>query len=437
MKFDTPATTNPIDQMKVVGQPLDRIDGPLKTTGTAPYAYERHDVAAAPAVWLRHRLRCSQGADHRHGRLGRPARARRAGRRHRPRMPARSTRASTTPRSSSAVRRSSTTTRRWRSSSPRASSRPAPPRALVKVDYAAEPGRFDLHAARVAAFPPEENDITGPPETHVGDFAGAFAQAPVTLDETYTTPDHSHAMMEPHATLAAWEGDQLTVWTSNQMIAWANGDLAKTLRMPKEKVRVVSPFIGGGFGGKLFLRADVVLAALGARAAGRPVKVALQRPLIANNTTHRPATIQRIRIGATREGVITAIGHESWSGDLEGGGPETAVNQTRLLYAGANRMTAMRLRRARPARGQRHARAGRGAGHDGAGDRHGRDGRASSASTPSSSASATTRRSIRRSRSGPFSARAVRANACGLGADRFGWDKRNPTSRPAARGAAG
>jgi xanthine dehydrogenase YagR molybdenum-binding subunit len=109
--------------------------------------------------------------------------------------------------------------------------------------------------------------------------------------------------------------------------------------MPQEKVRLISPFIGGGFGGKLFLRADAVLAALGARAARRPVKLALQRPLMMNNTTHRPATIQRIRIGAGRTARITAIAHESASGDLPGGQPETAVSQTRLLYAGANRLT--------------------------------------------------------------------------------------------------
>ena len=150
-------------------------------------------------------------------------------------------------------------------------------------------------------------------------------------------------MMEPHASIAAWDGDKLTLWTSNQMIAWTTGDVAKTLGFPKENVRLLSPFIGGGFGGKLFLRADAVLAALGARAASRPVKVALQRPLMFNNTTHRPATIQRIRIGADRDGKITAIGHESWSGNLPDGRPETAVQQTRLLYAGANRMTALRL----------------------------------------------------------------------------------------------
>jgi xanthine dehydrogenase YagR molybdenum-binding subunit len=119
--------------------------------------------------------------------------------------------------------------------------------------------------------------------------------------------------------------------------------MARTLGIPVEKVRLDSPYIGGGFGGKLFLRADALLAALGARAARRPVKVALTRPLMFNNTTHRPATIQRIRIGCDEDGKILAIAHESWSGDLPGGGPEVATQQTRWLYAGANRRCALRL----------------------------------------------------------------------------------------------
>ncbi|MCS0495715.1 xanthine dehydrogenase family protein molybdopterin-binding subunit [Ancylobacter sp. MQZ15Z-1] len=342
MKFDTPATTNPIDHLKVVGHPHDRIDGPLKTTGTAPYAYERHDVVAEPAYGYVLGAAIAKG---RIARLDTSAAERAPG-----------VIAVVTADNAGKLGKGNFNTARLlggpevehyhqaialvvaesfeqaRSAS-----------TLVKVDYKAEPGVFDLRAARGSASPPEETAISGPPDTSVGSFASAFTEAPVTLDETYTTPDHSHAMMEPHATLAAWEGDALTVWTSNQMIAWATGDLAATLGIDRSKVRVVSPYIGGGFGGKLFLRADVLLAALGAKAAGRPVKVALQRPLIPNNTTHRPATIQRIRIGAERDGTITAIGHESWSGDLPGGGPETAVGQTRLLYAGANRMTAMRL----------------------------------------------------------------------------------------------
>ena len=128
----------------------------------------------------------------------------------------------------------------------------------------------------------------------VGKFEAAYASAPVKLDATYTTPDQSHAMMEPHASIAAWNGDELTVWTSNQMIDWGRGDLAKTLGMPKAKVRLISPYVGGGFGGKLFLRSDAIMAALGAKAAKRPVKVALPRPFVINNTTHRPATRQRI-----------------------------------------------------------------------------------------------------------------------------------------------
>ncbi len=157
------------------------------------------------------------------------------------------------------------------------------------------------------------------PDTAVGDFEGAFKSAPVTLDESYTTPDQSHSMMEPHASIAAWHGDKLTVWTSSQMIDWWRSDLATTLGIDKDNIHLMSPFIGGGFGGKLFLRADAVLAAFAAKATGRPVKVALPRPFIANNTTHRPATIQRIRIGATQDGKITAIAHESWSGDQPGG----------------------------------------------------------------------------------------------------------------------
>ncbi len=127
------------------------------------------------------------------------------------------------------------------------------------------------------------------------------------------------------------------------MVNWCVLDLAQTLNIPKENIRVVSPYVGGGFGGKLFVRAEALLAALGARMAGRPVKVALQQALLFNTTTHRPATIQRIRIGATRDGIITAIGHESWSGDLPKGKPDGAVHQARLLYAGAHRMTTTRM----------------------------------------------------------------------------------------------
>ena len=345
MKFDTPATRNPIDQLKVVGKPTDRIDGKYKTTGTAPYAYERHDVAADQAYGY------VLGAGIAKGRVTaiHAEEARRA-----PGVLKVLTTLET-PRLERGMMNVAylfggddiqhyhqavalvvaETFEQARAAA-----------FLVKVDYAPASGKFDLaaEAKNAEPVPADSGEGSGNDgEERVGDFEEAFAKAPVTLDETYTTADESHAMLEPHATIAAWSGDSVTLWTSNQMIAWSHGSLAKILGIPKENVRVDSPYVGGGFGGKLFVRADAVLAALGAKATGRPVKVALTRPLVINNTTHRPATIQRVRIGAMQDGTITAIAHESTSGNLEDGTPETAVSQTKLLYAGANRLTAMKL----------------------------------------------------------------------------------------------
>ena len=337
MRFDTPATTNPIDRGEVIGKPIPRIDGPLKTTGKAIYAYEWHDpnnryaygyiVGSAIA---KGRIRSMDVAAARNApgviavvttdgvgelKKGKYNTAKLFG----------GTEIQHYHQAIAVV--VAETFEEARAAA-----------ALVKVDYAEEKGAFDLAAAKDSAVKPEGEEDSG-----AGDFDAAFEAAPVKLDQVYTTPDQSHAMMEPHASIAAWNGDDLTVWTSSQMIDWWRTDLATTLGIDKDRVHLMSPFIGGGFGVKLFLRADAVLAALAAREAKRPVKVALPRPFLMNNTTHRPATIQRIRIGAGRDGKITAIAHESWSGDLPGGGPEVAVQQTRLLYAGANRMTAMRL----------------------------------------------------------------------------------------------
>ncbi|MFT3784411.1 MAG: aldehyde oxidoreductase molybdenum-binding subunit PaoC [Nibricoccus sp.] len=341
MKFDTPATTNPIDQLKVVGKPVDRIDGPLKTTGTARYAYENYDVGPNIAYGYVVGSAIAKGritsidksaARAAPGVIG-IVTAENAGKLEKgDRNTAKLLGGPDVDHYHQAVAVVIAET----FEQARAAAQ------LVHVKYERKPGRFDLAAEKERATKPKPG-FGGPPDSSVGDFATAYAAAEVKLDATYTTPDQSHAMMEPHASIAKWDGDKLTVWTSNQMVAWGVSDLAKTLGIPKEKVRLISPYIGGGFGGKLFLRADVLLAALAAREVRRPVKVALQRPLMANNTTHRPATIQRIRLGATKDGKLTAIAHESWSGDQPGGDVETAVNQTRLLYAGEHRMTAMRL----------------------------------------------------------------------------------------------
>ncbi|KHL26281.1 xanthine dehydrogenase [Croceibacterium mercuriale] len=348
MKFEQAAGTNPIDRQKIIGQPTSRIDGPLKTTGTAPYAHERHgpnhgvvpnqsygyilgagiakgrvasmdtqEAARAPGVLgivttLEQELlppgqgivaNIFGGAEIRHYHQA------------------------------IAVVMAETFEQARAAAN------------MIRVDYDRADGRFDLATlAPQARVADESGKLKGEPfKVEVGDFAGAFAEAPVTVDATYTTADESHAMMEPFASIAAWEGEKLTVWTSNQMIAWSKGSLAKMLGMKPENVRLDSPFIGGGFGAKLWVRADAVLAALGAKKVGRPVRIAMQRPLVANNTSHRPATIQQVKLGATPDGRLTAFHHSSTSGNLPGGDVEVATQQSRLLYAAPNREIFMKL----------------------------------------------------------------------------------------------
>lgn len=344
MQFDTPATTNPIDRMKVVGRPHERIDGPLKTTGQAPYAYEHRAIANAAYGYIvgsavaKGTIR-SINLDEARGAPGvlSIVTAANAGKLGKGQM--NTVKLLAGPQVDHYHQAVALVVAETFEQARAAA-------ALVRVDYARATGSYDLDEALKSA--PLAGGDSGegsgaPPVDRTGKFEDAFAAAPVKIDAEYTTPDHSHAMMEPFASIAAWNGDELTLWTSNQMIDWGRGDLAKTLGIPKDKITLMSPYVGGGFGGKLFLRADAVLAALGAKAAKRPVKLAMQRPMMVNNATHRPATRQRIRLGAQPDGTITAIAHESGSGDQPNGGPEAAVNQTKLLYAGANRLTSMRL----------------------------------------------------------------------------------------------
>ncbi|TLU65032.1 xanthine dehydrogenase family protein molybdopterin-binding subunit [Enterobacter sp. MF024] len=338
MKFEKPAGENPIDRLKVVGQPHDRIDGPLKTTGKAHYAYEWHDTAPNAAYGYVVGSAIAKGEI---ATIDTQAAKKAPG-------------VLTVITASSAgalgkgERNAATllggpkiehyhqavalvvaeTFEQARAAA-----------SLVQVQYRRDQGAYSLAEEKPAVNQPPEKT----PDKNVGDFDAAFNAAEVKLDVTYTTPDQSHMAMEPHASMAVWDGDKVTLWTSNQMVAWCRTDLAATLKIPEENVRIISPYIGGGFGGKLFLRSDALLAALAARAVKRPVKVMLARPTIPNNTTHRPATIQHIRIGTDKAGKITAIAHDSWSGNLPGGTPETAVQQTELLYAGENRHTGLRL----------------------------------------------------------------------------------------------
>ncbi|MGV3456813.1 aldehyde oxidoreductase molybdenum-binding subunit PaoC [Sphingomonas sp.] len=338
MEFSAPAGTNLFDRAKIVGKATPRIDGPLKTTGTAPYAAERHDVAANQAYGF------IVGSAIAKGRItSMDTSAARSAPGVLAVVAAPETKPVGKPQFNNAPLFGGNEISHYHQAiacvvaetfeQARAAA------ALIQTRYDRAEGAFDLEKAAPGA-PLAKGSGDKPDRKTQGDFDAAFAAAPVKLDARYHTADESHAMMEPFATIAAWEGDKLTIWTSNQMINWAKRSMSQILGIPAENIRVDSPYVGGGFGGKLFVRADAVLAALAAKAAGRPVKIAMQRPLMANNATHRHATIQRLRIGAERDGRITAIAHENWSGNLNGEDGENGTLQTPKLYAGANRLTA-------------------------------------------------------------------------------------------------
>jgi xanthine dehydrogenase YagR molybdenum-binding subunit len=147
-------------------------------------------------------------------------------------------------------------------------------------------------------------------DSHRGDPDAAFANAPVKLDETYITPAETHNPLEPHATTAIWDGPTLTLYDSSQGVVNLRSVLAQMFGLPKENVRVISKFVGSGFGDKLFPWPHVPLAAAAARQLGRPVRLTLPRKMMFYGVGHRPRTQQRVRIGATPNGKLVSFQHD-------------------------------------------------------------------------------------------------------------------------------
>jgi xanthine dehydrogenase YagR molybdenum-binding subunit len=215
---------------------------------------------------------------------------------------------------------------------------------MVNIRYGSAPGAYDLHAASATAINPGRIGSTDPADSAIGDFDKAFADATVKINAVYTTPYQHQAPMEPHATMAVWDGPQLTVHTAAQLTASPQEGLARTFNMRKEDVRIITRYIGGGFGGKLPYYFEATLAAMGARILGRPVKVAMTRPQLFHMTTHRTASEQHLRLGADSDGRLTAYGQDALvqtaSFDQY---VEPVMLAARMLYAAPNRLTRHRL----------------------------------------------------------------------------------------------
>src|SRR5262245_4421045 len=144
-------------------------------------------------------------------------------------------------------------------------------------------------------------------QSHRGDAVAAFAAAPVKLDETYVTPAEVHNPLELHSTTAIWDGEKLTLYDSTQGVVNLRSVLAQMVGLPKEDVRVISKFLGSGFGGKLYPWTHVPLAAAAARQLGKPVKLVVSRKMMFQSVGHRARTQQRVSLGATRDGKLVAV----------------------------------------------------------------------------------------------------------------------------------
>lgn len=300
------AKWKPLDQMKVVSQYQTRVDGPLKVTGRARYTSDQK----LPGLL--------------HGAiLGSPHAAARV-------VSIDASRAEAVP----GVRAVLTDVHptgnvRYAGDYVAAVAAETPEIARdalehIAVEYETRGFAVDLESARKESAPRvfenRENVQASEPASE-GDVEAGFAAADAVVEAEYRTQVQTHSPLETHGSVASWDGDELTVWDSTQAVHGVREGVAKALDMPLAKVRVICEHMGGGFGSKLWAGRYTVIAARLAKAAGAPVKLMLSRQLEHLGTGNRPDSIQQLRLGAKRDGTITAFSATTWgSGGVAGRG---------------------------------------------------------------------------------------------------------------------
>jgi xanthine dehydrogenase YagR molybdenum-binding subunit len=213
----------------------------------------------------------------------------------------------------------------------------------VRATYSSSRPVTVMKAAAGTAYPPSPA-FGQKPDSKKGDVAAGLAKSDVRIDRTYTTPIENHNPMEPHATIAVPDGDTLTVYDATQYVVGDRDAVAKTLGLPKENVRLVCYFTGGGFGSKGTAWSHVPLAAMAARVINRPVKLVLTRRQMYGPVGARPQTEQKISLGAMKDGTLAAVRHDvmSHTSRFEDFSEPSAM-QTRMLYESPNIETTHRL----------------------------------------------------------------------------------------------
>ena len=307
----------------IIGEPLDRIDGRLKVTGRAVYAYEHKIPNAATAVLVTSTIAKgriasidSKAAGRVPGvllvltwenaiKLNNPLNTAAPGHE---RSPARAI----TALQDNLVRYANepivvVVAESFESAEQAAS--------LVEVRYTPEPHHVNLESRLSEAYTPKKAGGGGDPAVSKrGDMNAGMSQADLRLEQTYSTPFEVHNPMEPHATIAVWDApDRLTLYDATQGIFSDRGRVASLFGLKPENVRVISPYLGGGFGSKGPVWSHVALAAMAAKKLNRPVKLAVKRPQMFGMLGLRSQTRQTLRIAARRDGTITALGNDTWS----------------------------------------------------------------------------------------------------------------------------
>ncbi|MCF3936115.1 xanthine dehydrogenase family protein molybdopterin-binding subunit [Acuticoccus sp. M5D2P5] len=338
-KFDEPDTRHRLDQMSqdIIGKAFDRPDGPMKVSGQATYAAEwevdrlAHGVLVRAPV-ARGRLK-SLGIEAVSAMDGVIAVL--TGERFL-RVPAQGTENTAPHQGASDIYYH------------------GQPVALVVAEtfeaarHAAHHLALEIETSGPAPVDPEASDTVREEtdRSSQGDLDRAMAEAAHTVDVTYRTPGHNSAAMEPHAAIAQWDGDELTLRGAYQMLKFNRNELADSLGIPAEKVRILAPYVGGGFGSKLGISHEGVAAALAAREIGRPVSVVLSRQQVFETTIRRSESRQRIRLAAGEDGRLTGIGHEYLVSNLpEEDFAEPVAQATPFLYAGEHREVVEELAR--------------------------------------------------------------------------------------------
>ena len=212
--------------------------------------------------------------------------------------------------------------------------------AAVKMRYKEGEAQTTMQGALDQAYVPKDfRNGQRPPDSARGDTAGAFDAAPLRFEATYTTPVEHHNPMEPHATIAAWDGDRLTVWTATQGVGGAQQTLAGLFGIDKANVRVICPFVGGGFGCKGSTWPPATLAAMAAKIVNRPVKLVLSRAQMYTSNGFRPATVQKLAFGVASDGTLQSVRHDGisqMSMPVLGEFVEPVALATEMLYACPN-----------------------------------------------------------------------------------------------------